>query len=74
MRPNGISPGARPQHGSCRRQVAGQHVVVEWYKRDRWKRLIGVIRLDGEDMNLHLVERGLAWHYKRYADEQKPQG
>lgn len=55
-----------------RRQVAGQEVIVEWSKRDRWKRLIGVIRLDGEDVNLHLVDRGLAWHYKRYADEQDP--
>ena len=55
-----------------RHQVAGQHVVVEWYKRDRWKRLIGMIRLDGDDMNLHMVDRGLAWHYKRYADEQTP--
>jgi len=55
-----------------RRQVAGQQLVVEWSKRDRWKRLIGIIRLDGEDVNLHLVERGLAWHYKRYADEQSP--
>ena len=55
-----------------RRQVAGQQVEVEWYKRDRWKRLIGVIWLDGEDMNLHMVDRGLAWHYKRYADEQSP--
>jgi endonuclease YncB( thermonuclease family) len=56
-----------------RRQVAGQHVLVEWYKRDRWKRLIGVIRLDGDDMNLHMVDRVLAWHYKRYADEQNPE-
>ena len=55
-----------------RRQVAGQEVIVEWSKRDRWKRLIGIIRLDGEDINLHLVDRGLAWHYKRYADEQSP--
>ena len=55
-----------------RRQIAGQEVVVEWSKKDRWKRLIGVIRLDGEDMNLHLVERGFAWHYKRYQDEQDP--
>ena len=55
-----------------RRQIAGQEVVVEWSKKDRWKRLIGVIRLDGEDINLLLVERGLAWHFKRYADEQDP--
>lgn len=56
-----------------RRQVAGRQVAVEWHKADRWKRLIGVVVLDGEDVNLHLVDRGLAWHYKRYADEQTPE-
>jgi len=40
-----------------RRQVAGKDVIVEWSKRDRWKRIIGVIKLDGENQNLHLVER-----------------
>ena len=49
-----------------RRQVAGEHVTVVWRKKDRWKRLIGVVKLDGVDQNLHLVERGLAWHYKKY--------
>ena len=53
-----------------RRQIAGRDVLIDWSKKDRWNRLIGIIRLDGEDQNLHLVERGLAWHYKRYADEQ----
>ena len=56
-----------------RRQFAGQEVVVEWSKKDRWERLIGIVRLDGEDMNLHWVERGLAWHFKRYAGEQNPE-
>jgi endonuclease YncB( thermonuclease family) len=53
-----------------RRMLAGRAVVVEWHKRDRWKRLIGVVKLSGEDTNLHMVDRGLAWHYKRYAAEQ----
>ena len=39
-------------------------------KRDRWQRLIGIVRLADEDMNLHMVDRGLAWHYKQYADEK----
>ena len=52
--------------------TAGKHVVVGWYKRDRWKRLIGVVWLADEDMNLHMVDRGLAWHYKQYADQQDP--
>lgn len=55
-----------------RRQVAGKTVLVSGNKRDRYDRLIGVLLLDGEDQNLHLVDRGLAWHYKRYQDEQHP--
>lgn len=54
------------------KQVAGKHVVVNWYKRDRRKRLIGIVRLAGEDVNLHMVDRGLAWHYERCAHEQDP--
>ena len=49
-----------------RRQVAGQNVTVRWSKRDRYKRVVGVILLDGEDQNLPLLDRGMAWHYKRY--------
>ena len=56
-----------------RRQVAGRDVVVVWDKADRWDRLIGVIRLDGEGINLHMVDRGMAWHFKRYAREQTPE-
>jgi len=40
--------------------------------QDRWERLIGIVKLDGEDVNLHMLNRGMAWHYKRYADEQTP--
>lgn len=57
-----------------RRQVAGKDVVVDWDKRDRYDRLVGVVRLDGEDVNLHMVDRGMAWHYKRYANEQTSEG
>ena len=53
-----------------RRQVAGQTVTIRWSKRDRYERIVGVILLDGEDQNLHLVDRGMAWHYKRYQAEQ----
>jgi endonuclease YncB( thermonuclease family) len=55
-----------------RRRLAGRAVVIEWHKKDRWKRLIGVVRLSGEDIGRQLVDRGLAWHYKRYQNEQTP--
>ena len=50
--------------------VAGKFVVVEYDKRDRYERILGKVLLSDEDMNLEQVKAGLAWHYKRYADEQ----
>jgi endonuclease YncB( thermonuclease family) len=55
-----------------RRMVAGKFIVVVGNKRDRWNRLIGTVWLAGEDVNLHMVDRGMAWHYKRYEAEQHP--
>ena len=53
-----------------RRLVAGKDVSVHWYKTDRWDRLIGNVLVDGEDVGLLMIERGMAWHIQRYADEQ----
>ena len=47
-------------------------VVIEWSKRDKYKRIVGKILLDGRDINITLIEAGLAWHYKKYASEQSP--
>ena len=52
--------------------VAGKTITVEWYKRDRYGRMVGKILLDGQDMNLRQVGAGLAWHYKKYSSEQSP--
>lgn len=43
---------------------------VDWNKTDRYGRTIGKITVDGFDCGLHLIEMGLAWHYKTYATEQ----
>jgi endonuclease YncB( thermonuclease family) len=50
--------------------VAGKTVTVEWHKRDRYRRIVGKILLDGKDMNLEQVSAGLAWHFKKYSSEQ----
>lgn len=49
-----------------------QNVIVEWDKRDRYGRIIGKVLADGLDVDLEQVRRGLAWWYKKYADEQSP--
>jgi len=52
--------------------VAGKFVVVEYEKRDRYERILGKVLLSGEDMNLEQIRAGLAWHYKKYQNEQTP--
>lgn len=50
--------------------VAGRQVVIDYSKRDRYKRILGKVLLDNQDMNLEIVKAGLAWHYKKYQKEQ----
>ena len=51
--------------------VSKQTVSVSYNKRDRYKRIIGKVILDGQDINLEQIRRGLAWHYKSYQREQE---
>lgn len=55
---------------SLSEMVAGKTVRVDWNKRDRYRRIVGKILLDGRDVNLEQVKRGMAWHYKAYEREQ----
>ncbi|MGH8658498.1 MAG: thermonuclease family protein [Gammaproteobacteria bacterium] len=47
----------------------GRCVSVEWRKRDRYRRIVGMVFEGGRDINLEQVRRGLAWHYKQYQSE-----
>ncbi len=33
---------------------------------------MGIVYIDGQDMNLEQVKAGLAWHYKYYQEGQTP--
>lgn len=48
----------------------GKNVVVEWNKKDKYGRLVGKVRVDGRDINIEQIRRGLAWHFKEYEGEQ----
>ena len=50
--------------------VAGQQVEVRFDKEDRYGRLLGVVYAGGQDVNLAMVSRGLAWHYTFYQRDQ----
>ncbi len=48
----------------------GKAVVVEYGKRDKYGRFVGKVLVDGQDVNLAQLVKGMAWHYKAYAHEQ----
>ncbi len=52
--------------------VFGQTVTVTFDKRDRYGRIVGQVRVRGEDANLRQLQAGWAWHYKQYQSEQTP--
>jgi micrococcal nuclease len=47
---------------------AGQ---VEGLGKDRYKRTLGIVRLDDRNINLDLVREGWAWWYRQYAPKNK---
>ena len=52
-------------------QVFGRQVVADCRKTDRYQRRLCRLEIDQQDVNLGLIEAGLAWHYKSYARDQK---
>lgn len=43
---------------------------VEWRKADRYGRIVGKVIVGGKDVCLEQIRRGMAWHYKKYENEQ----
>jgi len=50
--------------------VAGKQVSIEGSKYDRYGRLVGTVLLEGKDQNIEQLRAGLAWHFKKYQNEQ----
>lgn len=53
--------------------LSGRKVHVRADATDRYGRVLGVILVDGREVNLEMLRLGLAWHYKAYARDQNPQ-
>lgn len=47
-----------------------KEVTVEYKKLDKYKRKVGKVILDKQDICLAMIELGMAWHYKEYEKEQ----
>ena len=50
--------------------VHGKLVRIEYDKEDKYGRIVGKITLDDLDICLQQLVLGMAWHYKKYQNEQ----
>lgn len=48
--------------------ILHKKVIIIGNKKDKYKRLLGVISLDEVDINLEMIKAGAAWHFKKYAE------
>lgn len=55
---------------SLHEMVHGKQVTVDYQKKDKYGRVVGKILLNNTDVCLEQIKRGMAWHYKQYANEQ----
>ncbi|HEX8649625.1 MAG TPA: thermonuclease family protein [Pyrinomonadaceae bacterium] len=53
--------------------VFGKQVTIIYSKMDKYRRVVGKVMLDGKDVNIEQIKAGMAWHYKKYEDEQPPE-
>ena len=53
--------------------IAGKVVEVEENGKDRYKRTIGTIYLNGKDINAQMVANGYAWVYRKFSKKYTPQ-
>ena len=47
-------------------------VRIEWFKHDRYGRIVGRVILGSQDVCLEQIRAGMAWHYKYYQEDQTP--
>ncbi|MGZ8251709.1 MAG: thermonuclease family protein [Methylophilaceae bacterium] len=45
--------------------------TIDGNKKDRYGRIVGKVMVNSTDCNLRQIKLGLAWHYKKYENEQE---
>ena len=51
--------------------VFGKQVSVDVKETDRYGRSVGVVSVDGKNLNVALVSNGFAWWYREYAKDNE---
>jgi len=76
VRQSGIdAPEKRQPYGDASKRsfstlVIDREVTIEWYKQDKYGRIVGKVRLDSRDVCLEQIKAGMAWHFVKYQTEQ----
>jgi len=79
VRLTGIDAPERGQRysGTARKSLAeltqSRTVLVEYHKVDRYGRLVGKVSVDGRDVSVEQLRRGLAWHRASIPHDQSHQ-
>lgn len=61
----------RRSHHHLRRLINGRKVQVEPFAHDQYGREVSRIFLDGKDVNLIQIQKGMAWHYRSIAKREQ---
>ncbi len=69
------APEKKQDFGNAAKQklaacIFGREVRVIYEKLDRNKRILGHVYIGKEDINLKMIEAGMAWHFKKYSDNE----
>lgn len=70
--PERSQPFGQRARQSLASMAHGREALAECPKTDKYGRSVCRVVVDGIDVGLEQVRRGLAWHYVRYAHEQSP--
>ena len=68
--PERAQPFGNKSRQSLHELVHGKQVTVDYQKKDKYGRVVGKILLNNTDVCLEQLKRGMAWHFKQYANEQ----
>ena len=68
--PESAQPFGAESTARLKALVGGRKVRVAGEGHDMYGRVLGVVWLDGEDVNLKMVREGMAWVYRHSANAQ----
>ncbi|WP_434777746.1 thermonuclease family protein [Neisseria sp. Ec49-e6-T10] len=54
-------------------KLYGKEVQLETFGQDRYGRTLARVWSESEDINLTMIQEGLAWHYQQYAKDKQNQ-